>query len=109
MTAAVALPLWSLLLLVAATPAAGWLGARNGAKNAIKMCSAHWGCAMMADKKRKEWNEELVAKRTQTAESHPELAAIREAAARALRDTGSDLPVVPERRPQQDRDRDGHK
>ena len=99
MTAAVVLPLWALLLLVAATPTAGWLGARSGAKNAIKLCSAHWGCAMMADKKRAEWQAGLVAQRTQTAESHPELIAIREAADRALKDTGEGFPVIPEEKP----------
>ena len=88
MTAAVALPLWALLCLVAATPLAGWLGARSGAKQAIALCSAHYGCAMQAENKRAADTQNLERQLAELREENPKLAELRKAMREALKDTG---------------------
>ena len=96
MTAAVALPIWALLLLVAATPLAGWMGARQGAKQAIAMCSAHWGCAMRQDERRAQNTQDLQEQYDALQRAHPELAVLRKAANDAIKDTG-DHPAITDR------------
>ena len=108
MTAPVVLPLWALLLLVAAPTFAGWWGARKGAKQAIALCSAHWGCAMKQDEERTRTTQDLEEQLRKLHAEHPELKRVREATRVALAETG-EHPVVPERRAQQDKDHDGHK
>ena len=88
MTAAVALPLWSLLCLMAATPLAGWLGARSGAKQAIALCSAHYGCSMQAEKQRASDTQDLERQLAELRTENPKLAAMRKATREALKETG---------------------
>jgi hypothetical protein len=96
MTAAVALPLWALLLLVASAPFTGWLGVRYGAKQAIVLCSSHWGCDMQASKRRDSDTHDLKKQLQALREAHPELANLRKATADAFKDTG-DHPTIPDR------------
>jgi hypothetical protein len=111
MNALVILPLWQVLLGalgIAATvgfPSA-LLGARYGAKLAIEMCARQQGCAMRAADERKQTTEDLEAQLAALHLKHPELKAAREAMNKVLADTGEN-PAIPERRAQQDKDRDG--
>ena len=96
MSAAVILPIWALLLLVGATPLAGWLGARQGAKQAIALCSSHWGCAMTAEKKRVNDTQNLEEQLRALRQRHPELSNLSEAMTKTLKETG-EHPAVPEK------------
>jgi hypothetical protein len=96
MSAAVVLPLWALLLLVAATPIAGWAGARSGAKQAIALCSSHWECAMAKDEERKENTQNMTKQLEALHKQDPELfRRMNRAMKRALEDTG-EHPAIPE-------------
>jgi hypothetical protein len=95
-TAPVVLPLWALLLLVASAPFTGWLGVRHGAKQAIKLCSSHWGCAMRNNEDRSKTTQDLEIQLQTLRSAHPDLAQMNEAMDKALKDTGEGLPVVPE-------------
>lgn len=114
MNALVILPLWQVLLGalgIAATvgfPSA-LLGARYGAKLAIEMCARQQGCAMRAADERKQTTQNLEEQLASLRKAHPEFQAVREATDRVLADTGEHPAIPPERRAQQDRDRDGQK
>ena len=108
MNAVVVLPIWTLILLVAAPPFAGWLGARQGAKKAIALCSAHWGCAMKQDEERAKTTQDLEEQLRKLRAEHPEFKQASEAMRKVLAETG-EHPAVLERRAQQDKDQDGHK
>lgn len=109
MTAAVALPIWALLCLVAATPLAGWLGARSGAKQAIAMCSAHWGCAMTAEKKRIDDTQNLRKELDEMHAKNPALFdQLNRAMRQALKDSDPNLAAIPER-PRADKDNEGNR
>ena len=95
MTAAVVLPLWALLLIVAATPLAGWLGARNGAKNAIDLCSSHWGCSMRTDADHNKTTHDLELQLQALHAKHPEILKARAEAQRILHESG-EHPSMPE-------------
>ena len=100
----VVLPLWALILLAVAPAFTGWLGARYGARGAamegariaIETCRRDQNCPLRKSEERAAWNDDLEQQHRMALASHPELVAVREAAKRALRDTGSDLPAMPE-------------
>jgi hypothetical protein len=95
MTSAVVLPLWALLLLVAATPLAGWLGARQGAARAIQLCSSHWSCPMKQVEDRARTTQDLEEQLKALRAAHPELVDLRRAQSDAINDTG-ECPAIPE-------------
>jgi hypothetical protein len=109
MTAAVAIPLWALVLLVAATPFTGWLGARQGARQAIALCSAHWGCAMVAEKKRIDDTQNLRKELDEMHAKAPDLFdRLNRAMRKALKDSDPNLAAIPER-PRAKKDEDGQR
>jgi hypothetical protein len=59
-----------------------------GAKKAIKMCSRQNGCAMRIEEERNKATQDLTEQVRRMREANPELAALHEAARRALNDTG---------------------
>jgi hypothetical protein len=108
-TAAVAVPLWALILLVAATPFTGWLGARQGAKQAIALCSAHWGCAMKADEKRLTDTQNLRKELDDMHAKNPALFdQLNRAMRQALKDSDPNLAAIPER-PRADKENEGNR
>ena len=101
MSAEVVLPLWQILLMVTGIVVvvggcAGYLGARIGAKLGVQACAQHWQCPLQQQAKADQFTADLAARADEFERQHPEIVAIREAAARELKDTGREHPAIPE-------------
>ena len=83
--------------------------AKAGAKMAVELCSKAQGCALRMAKEKAQTTQDLSEQIAKMRAENPELAAIHEAARKALEETGNH-PAIPERhRAKEDKDRDGQK
>jgi len=71
--------------------------AYSGAKLAIRLCAKQNGCAMRIEREKAQTTQDLTEQLRILREKNPELAAIHEAARRALSDSGTHS-VIPERK-----------
>ena len=98
----------ALVAVVVGTPI-GILCAYSGAKLAIRACAKQQGCAMRISREKAQTTQDLSEQIAKMRAENPELAAIHEAARKALEETGNH-PAIPERhRAKEDKDRDGQK
>jgi hypothetical protein len=113
-TQLVQLPLWewlALLLTVAIVvgPPSAYFGAKYGARQAIAICSARHGCAMVEERDRRETTQNLRAQLDSMHKADPELfARLKRAMNKALADTDPNLTAIPER-PRADKDNEGNR